>query len=306
MYAELITFLNRTTRGTAVLSHASLSDKCTFGIGGKADILLSPETEEELIICLDAVKARGIPFRVIGNASHLLFSDRGFRGAVIRTAGVRRITESGGVITAACGTPLPYLCRYAADRGLGALYGLCGIPATVGGAIYTAAGAFGCNIYSTAVSCRIYSPDTGEITERRLTDAAFSYRKSPFTEKSGVILSVSFKPPRENGAVILGKMAECSRIRRASQPVGEKSAGSYFRRPENAPPAAELIDRAGLKGLRRGGAQVSLKHAGFIVNTGGASCRDVLTLAEEIKNEILKRYGIALTEEVIAVPEKAP
>ena len=279
-----------------------LSQICTFRIGGEAKIILTPENAEELIYCIKKLRELGIPYMTVGSASNLLFDDRGFNGAVIRTNRLKTVTLENGILTAEAGVPLPRLCRIAAENSLGGLHGLCGIPGTVGGSIITAAGAFGCNIYDRVTETEAYFPNEDRIRTLPLTATDFSYRKSPEILKDAVILRVSFRLPPEDRQSIEEKISYCAAQRRSTQPYGIPSAGSYFKRPENAPPAALLIDQAGLKGLTVGGASVSEKHAGFIINSGNATAEDVKTLAEIIKTTVLHSFGVTLTEEVQTVP----
>lgn len=279
-----------------------LSRICTFGIGGRADAVISPNSEEELTDTILALRLNGIPFMTVGAASNILFADSDFHGAVLRTRGLNSITLKDGKLICGAGTSLPALCRFAAENGLGGFHGLCGIPGTVGGALITAAGAFGCNIYDTLESCRVFVPKENKIIDTPCDASVFSYRKSPFSQDiDTVILSATFKTTHEDNAVILEKIKQCTEKRLLTQPHGEKSAGSYFKRPESAPPAALLIDKAGLKGLTVGGAQVSEKHAGFIINNGNATAKDVLTLANAVKSRVFRLFGVKLTEEVIFI-----
>ena len=279
-----------------------LSRICTFRIGGEAKIILTPESAEELIFCIQALRELRIPYLTVGSASNLLFDDRGFDGAVIRTNKLKTVTVENGLMTAEAGVPLPRLCRIASENSMGGFHGLCGIPGTVGGSIITAAGAFGCNIYDHITEIKAYFPDEKQVRTLPNTASDFSYRQSPQILKGSVILRVSFRLPHEERRQIEEMMTLCAEQRRATQPHGIPTAGSYFKRPENAPPAAFLIDQAGLKGLTFGGASVSEKHAGFIVNSGSATAEDVKQLAQTVKNTILHRFGITLTEEVQTVP----
>ena len=257
-----------------------------------------------MLLAVVYAKSNGIPFRVIGNGSNLLFPDNGFNGIIIRTVKLRSITLENGLMRADCGVMLPRLCSLAAKNGLGGLHGLSGIPGTVGGAIAVSAGAYGCSISDTLVSCRVLYTDTCEVQEKMLTPEAFSYRKGPFTDGMGrkaIILSALFKPFAEPSGDIERRIRFCRERRLATQPYDQKSAGSYFLRPEPELSAAGLIDQAGLKGFTVGGASVSEKHAGFIVNNGFASCSDVLFLAQKVKERVFSIFGILLSEEVIFV-----
>ena len=304
-YNDLLKKLKKQEK-TEILTSFRLFNICTFKIGGIADLVISPSTEEEFITTLRVLREANIPYIVVGSASNLLFSDQGFKGAVIRTHRLNGLSASAEAITAQAGVPLRRLCRAAMEKYSGGFHGLCGIPGTVGGSLVTAAGAFGCNIFDCICSCRIYRPQTNKIEEISLNQEDFAYRKCPEILKSSVILSARFSLTAENEAKesIQEKIRLCAEKRKLTQPYGMPSAGSYFKRPENAPPAAYLIDKAGLKGTKRGGAQVSEKHAGFIVNTGHATSKDVKDLAEHVKEQVYKSFSVELKEEVISVPPK--
>ncbi|MBQ9117569.1 MAG: UDP-N-acetylmuramate dehydrogenase [Clostridia bacterium] len=282
-----------------------LSRICTMGTGGECDLLITPDSIDCLIDTVRELRRHGIRYKVVGAASNLIFSDRGFRGAVIRTTALNgiKLTESGSIECEA-GVFLPVLSRFTASNGFGGFHGLCGIPGTVGGSVITAAGAFGCNISDYVSSCLVYRAETDEVEELKLSADNFGYRYSPLRSENCVVLRVSFTPPQEDNAVILRKMRDCAEKRAATQPKGERSVGSFFKRPEGAPPAAFLIDRAGMKGASVGGARVSEIHAGFIINAGNATTEDVLSLANAVKLGVFEKFGVMLTEEAELVREK--
>lgn len=304
MYGRVEGFIDKVKKEgiSEVFFDVLLSQICTFRIGGAAKLVLAPESADEVIRCVQKLRKFGVAYLVIGSASNLLFDDRGFDGAVIRTYKLKGVRFSEGVVIADAGVSLSYLCRFAAMHGLFGLHGLCGIPGTVGGSVITAAGAFGCNIYDHICGVTVYLPDEDRIASIPLGAADFSYRKSPDTLKDAVILNVSFKLPSGERTDIEERMSLCQEKRRLTQPHGAASAGSYFKRPDGAPPAAYLIDRAGLKGMRIGDAVVSEKHAGFIVNIGNATALDVLRLAERVKETVFCKFGVLLTEEVRKIP----
>lgn len=299
----------------------SLSLVSTFGIGGKASVFVLPETEEALIdtVCMASALGR---YKVIGNASNLLFDDRGFSGAVISTVrlrslalsdaptdphGRRLIEKCGGrFIRCGCGVMLPSLSAFAARSAVTGFEGLCSIPATVGGAIRQNAGAYGSEISDTLVACEVFYPDTHEKRLIYSEECGFSYRHSLIGRKGETVLSAYFKAEPGEEREINERIARNKAYRLASQPTGVRSAGSYFCRPSNETSAGELIDRCGLKGMRVGGAEVSTVHANFIVNkTGIASADDVLRLASAVKRNVKKRFGVELTEEVEFVPRRS-
>ena len=303
-YTDLLKKLKKQEK-TEILTGFRLFNLCSFRVGGEADLVISPETETDFITTLDVLTESNVPYLVIGSASNILFSDEGFRGAIVRTHRLNNLSVSGNILTAEAGVPLSRLSREAMERESGGFHGLCGIPGRVGGSLVTAAGAFGCNIYDHLTSCRLYLPKENKIETIPLTAKDFSYRTCPEILKNATILSANFDlsqspEPRES---IQAKISACTEKRKLTQPHGVPSAGSYFKRPKNAPPAAYLIDQAGLKGTRIGDAQVSEKHAGFIVNLGNATAKDIQILAEQIKTKILQTYGVELEEEVVFIKE---
>ncbi len=277
----------------------ALAPYTTFGIGGVADYLVMPHSEDSLVSLIALLRENKIPFFLCGNGSNLLFDDRGFRGVVIRTTSLRGFRITDTVIEAFCGTSLIALSAAAARASLSGLEFACSIPGSVGGALFMNAGAHGGEMADVLLSSR-YLDESGCV--RETTEHDFSYRTSRFQKTGEVILSCRLGLSYGKGEEILHKMAENRERREASQPVHQKSAGSVFRRGEGIIPAM-LIDEAGLKGMSVGDAVVSEKHAGFIVNRGGATAKDVLTLIEKIKERIFALYGKELFCEIRYIPE---
>lgn len=286
-----------------IFYNSPLSRICTFKIGGTADAVVIPRNISALLAAIRAMRRADTRYRVIGAGSNVLFSDSGFRGAIIRTNALNSVTVNGAFLTAECGVRLPKLCRIAAQSSLGGLQGLCGIPGTVGGALMTGAGAFGCNIYDHLTACTVYYPHCDRTERIEISATAFSYRRSPFSTEKCTLLSAEFKLPIADNVVILDEMSRLSRIRESTQPCDQKSAGSYFRRTLGAPPTALLIEKAALKGTSVGGARISEKHCGFIINTGSATANEVLELADLVKQRVNALFGVCLEEEVIYIPE---
>lgn len=286
-----------------IFYRSPLSRICTFKIGGTADAVVIPRNITSMLSAIRAMRRDDMRYRVIGAGSNVLFSDSGFRGAIIRTAALNSITVNGTSIIAECGATLPKLCNIAAKNSLGGLQGLCGIPGTVGGALMTGAGAFGYNIYDRLTACTVYYPHSDRAERVSVNANSFSYRKSPFSTDKCILLSAEFQLQRTDNAVILDEMSKISRIRESTQPYDQKSAGSYFRRALGSPPTALLIEKAALKGMAVGGAKISEKHCGFIINTGSATANDVLELADLIKQRVNELFCICLQEEVVYIPE---
>ncbi len=286
-----------------VLWRAPLSDYTSFRIGGPADAFLLPDTEKALLSVLCFLKQENIPYRVIGNGTNLLFSDEGFRGAVVSTRHVRGVGIMGKTARAAAGTPLNVLCRTLAEYSLDGFSSLYGIPGTVGGAVFMNAGAFGAVVSDYLDFVSAYDVTNGKIEMISRKELDFSYRSSVFqTRKDIIILSAEFTLPKGSQENIREKMRQNIAKRMETQPTALPCAGSTFLRPKDGY-AAAWIERAGLKGARVGGAAVSLKHAGFIVNLGGATAKDVLSLITMIKDEVNRRFGVLLAPEVEYIGE---
>ena len=284
---------------------APLSDICTFRIGGMADYLLMPKTKEQLVGALRTAEERGIRYTVVGNGSNLLFSDEGYRGAVILTSALRRAEFSeDGTVTAECGVSVTALAHEAAERGLSGLEFAYGIPGSVGGAGVMNAGAYGGQTSDVLVNSECFDPKTGELRRLSAEEHRYGYRESIYLEHPELaFLSAVLKLDFGDRAEIKEKSEANMRARREKQPLEYPSAGSVFKRPTGYF-AGALLEGAGLKGKRIGGAAVSDKHAGFIVNLGGATCSDVLSLIDFIKDDVLTKFGVELECEVKYIPEK--
>lgn len=273
-----------------------LKNHSSFRIGGPADVMFLPKTTEELAGLYKLLLEGEVRHFVMGNGSNLLFADEGYRGAVIKTSGLNNISLVGeNTLRAQCGALLSQTAVFARKNSLAGMEFAHGIPGSVGGAVVMNAGAYGGEIKDVAVKT-VYLDGAGELREAVGEAHDFSYRHSRF-QPGEIVLSCDFllQPGDENE--IQAKMSELAAKRKASQPLELPSAGSTFKRPAGGY-AAALIDQAGLKGLTVGGAQVSTKHAGFVVNIGGASCADVLALMEKIKEAVLAASGIELEPEV--------
>ena len=273
-----------------------VAKRSSFKVGGVAAIAIFPSTVDELCTALLAVKERGVKFEVIGNASNILFAFEKYNGALIFTSGVSSYYVDGNKIYAECGASLVRLASVAEDNSLSGLEFACGIPARVGGAVAMNAGAHGSEMASVIEYTDALDLKSGE--RIRFVDNGFSYRNSVYLDNKELIcLGASFSLSLGKRDVISALMAENSEKRKKSQPLDLPSAGSYFKRPEGDF-AGRLIEECGLKGERVGGAEVSAKHAGFIVNIGGASFYDILALEEKIKERVMSRFGVSLCREV--------
>lgn len=275
-----------------------LSLHSTFLIGGNAGLAVFPKTAEQLVFSVREAIALGQRYSVIGNASNVLFSDSGFDGAVIFTSGCKEISIKGNLITAECGASFTHLSSLAAKNSLSGLEFAYGIPGTVGGAVYMNAGAYGGQISDVLVSSTLLDASSGEIKILSAKDQEFGYRTSIYCKNEDlIILSASLELSAGKETEIRERMEELMRQRKEKQPLELPNAGSTFKRPVGYF-AGKLIEDAGLKGFSVGGAQISEKHAGFIVNTGGATANDVLRLIEHTKEAVMNKFGVMLECEI--------
>ena len=280
-----------------VLRGVPASSFTTFRIGGPADLVFCPESEEDVVrsleICPDAA--------VIGAGSNVLVSDRGIRGlTVLLTRDMTGISVEGERITAQAGALLPRLASFAQASSLSGLEFAGGIPGSVGGAAAMNAGAYGGEMSQVLESARLY--ENGAVRTVSCSDMEYGYRTSRVLSRGSTVLSCTFRLKRGDADDISSLMRDLASRRRDKQPLTLPSAGSFFKRP-GGHFAGKLIEDASLKGARVGGAQVSEKHAGFIVNTGGATCRDVLELAELVVRTVYDRSGVTLEREVRLIGE---
>lgn len=283
-----------------------LSAHCTFRIGGPADLFVMPRDEDQLCQTVQFCKQAEIRYYLLGNGSNILFADEGFRGAVIdvsaEAAGMGLSiyqNADGDYISAPAGLKLSELCKFALQHGYTGLEFAYGIPGTVGGAVYMNAGAYGGEMKDVLTTVR-YLAAEGEVREVPAAELDLRYRHSIFEENSGCILSAQFHLQPGNAADIRAKMDELMAKRVEKQPLDKPSAGSTFKRPAGAF-AAALIDQCGLRGYRHGGAAVSDKHCGFVVNLGGATCADVLALCDEVRAIVKEKTGYDLEKEIRVV-----
>ena len=275
-----------------------LSRHTTFRIGGAAEYYASPKSIPELERLLAACRTQGIPYFILGKGSNLLVGDRGIPGLTIAMEGLSAITVEGERVTAQGGASLMAVCAAARQAGLAGLEFAYGIPGQVGGGVYMNAGAYGGELKDVLIQVE-FLDEGGKRHTLPVEKLEMGYRHSFFTGKNCVILSACFcleKDP-EGPEAVGARMEEIYRRRREKQPLEWPSAGSTFKRPEGAY-AAALIDQCGLKGFRVGGAQVSEKHAGFVINVREATCADVLDLIQEVRRVVKEKTGYTLEPEV--------
>lgn len=277
------------------LENEPLSRHVSFRIGGPVKLMLLPDSAEELEVLCNLLRRLGEKPLILGNGTNVLPPDEGIDGAVILTKKAAAVSVDGETIRADCGAGLTRVSALAADAGLTGLEFAYGIPGTVGGALTMNAGAYGGEMKDVAVRTEYLD---GELRKLSAEGAAhdFSYRHSRFTA-SDVILRTELKLNFGDREAVKARCRELTERRRASQPLEKPSAGSAFKRPKQGY-AAALIDGCGLKGFRVGNAQVSEKHAGFVVNLGGATAADVKRLLEEVQRRVLRETGILLESEI--------
>ncbi|MGM9637308.1 MAG: UDP-N-acetylmuramate dehydrogenase [Eubacteriales bacterium] len=273
----------------------------SFKVGGPADQLILPHTKEALVELISVVRECKIRYLILGNGSNVLFSDRGYRGAVLLTTALRSYSVEGTKIHADCGVPLGALSVAAAAAGLSGLEFAYGIPGTLGGAVYMNAGAYGGEIADVLESSTCLCSD-GQLCELSVEEHAFGYRSSVYQSSGGTVLSATLSLKKGDPTEIQAKMKDFMSRRREKQPLESPSAGSTFKRYPGYY-TGKLIEDAGLKGFSVGDAMVSEKHAGFVINAGEATSADILALIEHIKQTIYQKNGILLECEVRIIPE---
>lgn len=292
------TLLNKIEEsGVSVLADEPLSRHTTFKIGGAAKYFCTVCNEESLSSLISLLKSENIKYFLLGNGSNILVDDSGFDGAVISLSGeFCNISAAGEHIVCGSGAKLSALCKEALAQSLSGLEFAYGIPGTVGGAIYMNAGAYGGEMKNAVSSVR-YLNGNGEICDLSGEKLDFRYRHSAFSGTDNIILSAEFKLSKAESTDISEKMDDLMNRRRQKQPLEYPSAGSVFKRPEGYF-AGALIEGAGLKGYRIGGAQVSEKHAGFIINVGDATSADVEALVKHIQDTVFAKNGVMLECEI--------
>lgn len=284
-----------------VLMNEPMCRHTTFRVGGSADVMFFPQSSEELQRVMALARAQGADVLVIGNGSNLVVRDGGVRGLVIVLGEhMARISVEGACLRAQAGAMLARVSAAAQEAGLSGLEFASGIPGTLGGGCAMNAGAYGGQL-SDVLSCATVLLD-GEVRTLSRDEMQMSYRSTLPLRTGGIVLEAKFELHADDPAEIMARMKELNARRRDKQPLNLPSAGSTFKRPEGRF-AGALIEGCGLKGARVGGAQVSEKHAGFIVNTGGATASDILGLIALVQRRVLAETGVALETEVRIVGE---
>ena len=276
----------------------SMKNYTSFKVGGPAELFLSPEDAGQTAKLVRFCEKEDIPVFVLGKGSNVLVSDKGIKGAVIFTGKQCGITLTDeNTVRAQSGASLAQLCSFALENSLSGLEFAYGIPGTVGGAVFMNAGAYGGEMKDVVVSCR-YITEKGDIKEIPLEKMELSYRHSFFSERNLCITSVKMKLAKGEREKIKDRMDTLMERRKDKQPLEYPSAGSTFKRPEGDF-AARLIEVCGLKGTACGGAEVSTKHSGFIINKDNATFDDVMGVVDIVKQKVKEQTGVTLECEVL-------
>ena len=299
--SALYEILRRISKPEQLLCDEPMSAHTTFRVGGPADVMFFPKSVEQLCAAMNAAQTCGVEALVMGNGSNMLVRDGGVRGLVIvlgeRFSDVR---VEGEMLIAQAGAPMARVASVAQAASLTGLEFISGIPGTLGGGCAMNAGAYGGQLSDVLVDAQVLLG--GEVRVLSREEMQMGYRTTRPLREGGVVLSARFQLKKGDGEAILAQMKELNARRREKQPLNLPSAGSTFKRPEGHF-AGALIEHAGLKGLSVGGAQVSDKHAGFIVNTGSATAADVLALIGRVQDEVERAFGVRLEPEVRIIGE---
>lgn len=291
--------LKERIRGELILN-APMKKYTTWKIGGPADCLLLPKDTADIAEALRFAKEEGIPCRVIGNGSNLLVLDGGIEGMVIRIGeNMSSYTIDGTLLTAQSGCILARMARETAKQGFAGIEWAAGIPASMGGAAYMNAGAYGHCFYETLEAVEAVEQN-GEIRRISAEELSSGYRHTSLMESGAVVTKVMVRLRHGDKEALMASVEETLRSRREKQPLDLPSAGSVFKNPEGSH-AGYLVELSGLRGKRIGNAQVSEKHGNFIVNLGDCTAKDVLALIEEVRAEVKKQQGYDLETEVLMI-----
>ena len=280
-----------------------MSKHTTFNIGGPADYLIFPGSMDQLQAVVKLMNQCDIPFTILGNGSNVLVLDKGIRGAVIKFHAPMSYKRcEGNKIIAGAGAYLKHISQYAAENSLTGMEFACGIPGSLGGAVFMNAGAYDGEMKNVVKEVKTVTA-TGKVLTYGPDEFNFGYRHSVFQANGQAIAEITLELQPGNKEDIQAKMDDYTARRESKQPLEMPSAGSTFKRPEGYY-AGTLIDSTGLKGLQVGGAQISTKHAGFVVNSGHATAQDVLDLIKEVQDRVYKEKGVKLYPEVRIIGEQ--
>lgn len=285
------------------IEHAPMREYTSFRAGGTADLLVSPGSEEELRQCLRLLNGEGEPFLIMGNGSNLLVRDGGYRGTIVRmNECCNEVEGEGPDFRVGAGVSLSVCARMAMEKGFAGMEFACGIPGSMGGGTFMNAGAYGGELKDIITSVDVLHRDGSGGETIPGEQMAFGYRHSALMESGDIATAVRLRLVKGDPETIAAEMKTLTVRRNARQPVNYPSAGSFFKRPPNHF-AGKLIQDAGLKGLTVGGAQVSVLHSGFIINTGTATATDIIQLMHLIQARVKEQSGVMLEPEVRLIGE---
>ena len=294
---NLLEHLRRAAGSGEVVTEEPMSRHTTFRIGGPADYFVTPHTKEEIRQVIRLCKEEEIPFAVLGNGSNLLVGDKGFRGVIIQLfKNFSDIIIEEETIYAQSGALLVRLANQAAEQGLTGLEFASGIPGTLGGAVVMNAGAYGGEMKDVLKEVTVLTPE-GRVLTLQADELHMGYRTSVIKEAGYIVLEAVISLEKGDQEEIRSRMQELAGMRTSKQPLSYPSAGSTFKRPEGYF-AGKLIMDSGLRGYQVGGAQVSEKHCGFVINTGNATAKDVTTLMSDVQRIVMEKFGVKLEPEV--------
>ena len=296
-FEQLAAALRQSCPALELREHEPMARHTTFRIGGPVRLMALPRSEGEVLACLREAERARVRLVVLGNGSNLLAADGEIPCFAVLLTGLDALERTGErEIWAGAGVSLARLASFAAQEGLAGLEFAHGIPGTLGGGVLMNAGAYGGEMVQVVKEVAA-AGRSGGVETVPAEQCGFSYRRSAFSDGERVILGARFHLEPDDPAAIRGRMDDLARRRKEKQPLEYPSAGSMFKRPAGHF-AAALIEQCGLKGLTVGGAQVSEKHAGFVINRGGATCADVLALVDQVKERVLQQTGVELEMEV--------
>lgn len=299
IYHGLLDFIKKED----ILMDEPMKNHTSFKIGGPADILVLPRSIEEINKTIDLCHKEGMPYFVMGNGSNILVRDKGMRCVVIKIAdNLSRVTISGTTVVAEAGILLSTLAKKIMKENLKGFEFASGIPGTLGGAITMNAGAYGGEMKDVVKSCKVLSEE-GKVLDLSLTELELDYRKSVIQRRNYIVLEVTMELEKGSYEEIKALTEDLTKRRTTKQPLHLPSAGSTFKRPQGYF-AGKLIQDAGLRGKRIGGAQVSELHSGFVVNVNHATAEDVLNLIAHIQKTVYEKFGVSLETEVRIIGEE--
>lgn len=300
---NVIHLLEKKINREYIIEDEMMNKHTTFKVGGPADLYVIPRSEEELVYAIEVCKSENVPYYVIGNGSNLIVTDKGFRGVIIEVyRQMSDITVEGNCITAYAGALLSKIANTALEHGLTGLEFAHGIPGALGGAVTMNAGAYDGEMKQVLESATVID-DKGQVRTLSSDELELEYRKSIISRLGYTVIKATMRLEDGDKEAISAKMKDLMQRRRDKQPLEYPSAGSTFKRPVGHF-AGKLIMDAGLRGYQLGGAQVSEKHCGFVINKDHATCQDILDLIHYIQEEVKSKFDVQIEPEVKMIGER--